>query len=189
MADDVSARPPGPVSGGVAAEAPSPSSPVTVLLVDDDADTRLMVRRMLERTRMFLVVGEAATGAEGVAMARTRRPAVAVLDVDLPGLSGLQVLPMIRQVSARTRVVLFSDRVSELKPTQVDRLGADLLVAKSPDLSGLVPALLRMSSEPTEPLLLPAAVEPRAERGSQKPYKEATLQEDKGKKEGLVYDS
>ncbi|MEU4553840.1 response regulator transcription factor [Micromonospora violae] len=64
---------------------------VTVFLADDDAGFRQAYRRLFDRTDGFRVAGEAADGAEAARLIAARRPAVALLDVQMPGMDGLQV--------------------------------------------------------------------------------------------------
>lgn len=130
-----------PVHSWSRATKPVTAHPASVLLVDDDSASRLMVRLTLERTRRFNVVGEAASGGEGVAKAQTLRPDFVVLDVDMPGMSGLEALPLIREAVADTKIVLYSDLVAYLSPAEAATLDADLLVAKGRDLSALADAL------------------------------------------------
>ena len=72
---------------------------ITVLLVDDHSLVRRGFRRMLEDDEAIAVVGEAANGDEAVAMAGQLNPAVVVMDVAMPGMSG----PDLQRELARRR--------------------------------------------------------------------------------------
>jgi CheY-like chemotaxis protein len=65
-----------------------------VLVVDDVAETRTLMRRVLERERLRVV--EAATGEEALRTIAGSRPEVVVLDLRLPGISGLEVARRVR---------------------------------------------------------------------------------------------
>ncbi len=80
---------------------------VTVLIVDDHPTFRASVRRLLEEEG-FDVIGEAADGATGVALARELEPALVLLDVVLPDLSGFEVAR--RLAGGPSRVLLTSSR-------------------------------------------------------------------------------
>jgi DNA-binding NarL/FixJ family response regulator len=66
-------------------------SPVTVrvLIVDDQEPFRMAARMVVDATEGFDVVGEAETGEESVEMARELRPDLVLMDVNLPGINGL----------------------------------------------------------------------------------------------------
>lgn len=124
----------------------STATPTTVLLIDDDGTTRRFLRVLLERTQKFKVVGEAANGAEGVALAASLLPDVVVLDVEMPVMDGRQAFPLIRKASASAKIVVYSDRVGDVSAPDVNSIPADLLVPKGTDCSTLVPAMLCMTS-------------------------------------------
>ncbi|HLB39655.1 MAG TPA: response regulator transcription factor [Actinomycetota bacterium] len=63
---------------------------VRVLIVDDQEPFRLAARMVVELTDGFDVVGEAETGEDSVAMAGDLRPALVLMDVNLPGIDGLE---------------------------------------------------------------------------------------------------
>jgi len=79
----------------------------SVLIVDDHAAFRASARRALEQDG-FHVVGEAADGRSGIALARDLEPELVLLDVALPDLSGFDVAE--RLASTRSKVVLISSR-------------------------------------------------------------------------------
>lgn len=85
---------------------------VDVVLVDDVPEARALVRTVLRLQGDFRVVGEASTGAEGVAVVERRQPQIVVLDLGLSDLSGMQVLTRLREVSPRSRIVVFTGRAT-----------------------------------------------------------------------------
>lgn len=85
-----------------------PNDPIRTLLVDDHADLRLVVRQILEIHGAFTIVGEAADGAEGEECARLLQPDLVLLDLDMPGVGGLEALPAIRQAAPTTKIVVLS---------------------------------------------------------------------------------
>lgn len=82
--------------------------PIRVIVADDHAIVRTGIRHVLESEPGFAVVGEAANGAEAIELARTLAPDVAVLDISMPGESGLQVAQELRRQSPATRVLILS---------------------------------------------------------------------------------
>ena len=84
------------------------ADPIRVLVADDHAIVRTGIRHVLESEPGFAVVAEAATGAEALDLAGSLRPDVAVLDISMPGESGLRVAAELRQRSPDTRVLILS---------------------------------------------------------------------------------
>jgi DNA-binding NarL/FixJ family response regulator len=73
------------------------TDPVTVLLADDQALVRAGFRLLLDAQHDITVIGEAADGAEAVALARAHRPRVVLMDIRMPALDGIQAT---RQIAA-----------------------------------------------------------------------------------------
>jgi signal transduction histidine kinase len=81
----------------------------TVVLVDDLAELREILRLILEHGGPFRVVGEGSSGEEAVALAAELHPDLLLMDVEMPGgPSGWAVLPRIREVAPETAVVILS---------------------------------------------------------------------------------
>ena len=79
-----------------------------VVVADDFADMRHLVKMTLERSGRFEIVGEAENGAEAIEQARDLQPDILVLDLSMPVLSGMEALPQIRDASPDTKVVALS---------------------------------------------------------------------------------
>jgi CheY-like chemotaxis protein len=110
----------------------SPGSPPLVLVVDDVPDTRRLMRRILER--IGLAVVEADTGEAALEVIERRRPAVVVLDLRLPGMTGFDVARWVRahadQDIARTSLLACSASVQpEIQREALDA-GADAFEGK-----------------------------------------------------------
>jgi len=85
-----------------------PTSPITVLLVDDHALVRRGFRRMLEDDPGIEVVGEASDGHDAVEAAARLRPAVVVMDFAMPSMNGGVATRMILKESPQTAVLILS---------------------------------------------------------------------------------
>jgi DNA-binding NarL/FixJ family response regulator/signal transduction histidine kinase len=88
--------------GSVTAEA------IRVLVADDHTLVREGIRHVLEREPGFEVVAEAASGTEVIALAERHRPDVAVLDISMPGESGIQVAARLRRTLPEIRILILS---------------------------------------------------------------------------------
>lgn len=108
--------------------------PVNVLVVDDDPSTRALLRLRLQLDERTECAGEAVNGRQAVEMAALLQPDVVILDVDMPVASGLTVLPQIRAVAPRSRVVIFAGATNGVTLT-----AADAVFVKSADV---LPSLL-----------------------------------------------
>lgn len=81
---------------------------IRVLIADDHTMVREGIQRVLEGEPGFVVVAEATTGAEAVRLAEEHRPDVVVLDITMPGESGLQAAARIRRQLPETRILVLS---------------------------------------------------------------------------------
>lgn len=117
---------------------------VRVVLVDDDAAVRRLVRTALRFRGGFEVVGEASDGGGAVELAGRLRPDLVVLDLGLPDIAGREVLTGIRRESPTTKVVVFSG--TETADRAWVRRQADGYVMKDADVDYLVTLLETVSS-------------------------------------------
>jgi len=83
-------------------------APITIAIADDHALVREGTRQLLERHGDLQVVAEVARGDEVLDAVLATRPAVLLLDVRLPGASGIEVLREVRAAAPETRVVMLS---------------------------------------------------------------------------------
>ncbi|MBX7258165.1 MAG: response regulator transcription factor [Candidatus Hydrogenedentes bacterium] len=82
--------------------------PLSVILADDHAVMRDGLRLILENQEGIRVVGDAGDGYAAVTLAKEHQPDIALLDVTMPNLNGIEAAHRIREVSPRTRVVILS---------------------------------------------------------------------------------
>jgi CheY-like chemotaxis protein len=115
----------------------------TVLLVDDVAPVRLIIRTALRVRGGFEVVAEAATGQDALQAAETHQPELVVLDMGLPDLAGREVLSRLRLLAPDARVVVFTGAESD----RAVRSTADAYVGKDTDVEVLVDVLQGLSEE------------------------------------------
>ncbi len=84
------------------------TAPIRLVLVDDHAIVREGLRHVLEEAPEFAIIGEGGTAAEAIALASALHPDVLVLDISMPGGSGLHAVPEILERAPATRVLMLS---------------------------------------------------------------------------------
>jgi len=119
----------------------SSGHPLTVLLVDDHAVVREGYRRLLERSSGITVVGEAADALQAQALFRQLAPRIVVMDITLPGMSGLEAMRRMLAETPDTRVLIFSMHEDAIFAKRALQAGAYGYVTKASAPSILIEAL------------------------------------------------
>lgn len=114
---------------------------VSVLLVDRHAVVREGYRRLLEKKPDIAVVGEAADAAEAHAQFRRLAPRVVVMDISLPGASGIEAMRRILSMRPSTRVLIFSMYEEAIYARRSLEAGAAGYVTKTSQPKELVEAV------------------------------------------------
>ena len=122
------------------------ATPVTILIVDDHGLVREGLRTLLDAEPDLEVVGEAATGHEGLALARHLRPHVVVLDVRLPDRLGLQLCAELREGDPDVRILVCSGLADGSVLVEAARQGADGFVSKEAANAEIVDAVRRVAT-------------------------------------------
>jgi two-component system invasion response regulator UvrY len=118
---------------------------VDVLIVDDQAPFRSAARTLVRILAGWRVVGEAVTGEEAVRLAAETRPAVVLMDINLPGIDGYEATRRILADRPETAVVLLSTYAADDLPERPDACGAAGYLRKD----DLTPAALRALLAPS----------------------------------------
>lgn len=112
---------------------------VSVLVVDDQAPFRLAARAVLRRAEGFSLVGEAGTGEEAVERVGELNPGLVLMDINMPGIGGIEATRRIREAFPDTVVFLCSTYTLDDLPAGAATSGASAYVNKEE----LGPAVLR----------------------------------------------
>jgi len=99
-----------------------------VLIADDDPDILLLLRVRLERSGYDVVAAN--DGPEALALARDCSPDLAILDVSMPGMSGVEVTRALREAKFTKPVILLTGRVQDKDVVAGAEAGADAYVTK-----------------------------------------------------------
>lgn len=116
-----------------------------ILLADDTADVRLLLRLILEATGSFTVVAEATNGHEAVSLAEAHLPDIILLDLAMPVMDGLQALPEILRRSPASKVVILSGFSAERVAEQAIGLGAHTYMEKGTPAPDMVRRLVALA--------------------------------------------
>ena len=126
-----------PTPGGV-----DVTGEITVVVADDFAPTRRLFAEALVRRAGLRVVAVAADGDEALAAARQHRPALALLDLAMPGTGGLDVIEAINEACPETRIVVVSGFPGRGLEELVAARGAAAYVRKGPSIGAVLDDVL-----------------------------------------------
>jgi DNA-binding response OmpR family regulator len=99
-----------------------------VLIADDDPDIRQLVRLRLERSGYDVISAE--DGLEALELARDRSPDLAILDVSMPSMNGLDVARALRDENATLPLILLTGRVRDEDVLEGANAGVDRYITK-----------------------------------------------------------
>lgn len=128
---------------------------IRVLIVDDHELVRLGLRSYLDTEPDVSVVGEATDGASAVSMAQEFRPDVILMDLLMPGMSGVEATAEIARLHIPSRIVILTSSLDDERMIQALRAGALSYLLKTSSAAAVVNAI-RAASEGT-PVLDAAA--------------------------------
>jgi DNA-binding NarL/FixJ family response regulator len=97
---------------------------ISVLIVDDHAEMRQELRRVFQTDPEISIAGEASGGLEAIEMARSLKPDVAILDIGLQKLNGIETAGLIRRFCDRTVILMLSIHSDARYVTRAVKAGA-----------------------------------------------------------------
>ncbi|MBK9220410.1 MAG: response regulator transcription factor [Uliginosibacterium sp.] len=122
------------------------SEELNILLVDDHALFRSGIRLLLQGESGLRIAGEAADGLEAVKSAHQLKPDVVLLDLHLPGLSGLEALRLIKQDLPACLVMMLTVSEDAQDLAEALRSGADAYVLKNAEAAYLIDSIKKMAA-------------------------------------------
>jgi DNA-binding NarL/FixJ family response regulator len=114
---------------GETADTPAPTD-VGVLIVDDQAPFRAVARTVVQLAAGFAVLGEAASGEEAVELAASLHPSLVLMDINLPGINGIEATRQIVAAAPDTVVIMLSTYRADDLPSDAADCGAARYVHK-----------------------------------------------------------
>ncbi len=118
---------------------------IRIVLVDDHALVRTGLRMILEKQPDMEVVGEAEDGEPGLALIKRTHPQVALVDLHMPRLSGIEVTERVRRAKLSTRVVILTMAGESPFPRRLLEAGASGYVTKGCPAEELVKAIRQVA--------------------------------------------
>lgn len=115
--------------------------PIRILLVDDHAVLRGGLRALLNLEEDFDVVAEASDGEEALERAKTLQPDVVVMDLEMPGMGGLEATRRIGELGSKSRVLVLTSQPEEDNLLPVLEAGGNGFVHKSGAEQDLIQAI------------------------------------------------
>jgi DNA-binding NarL/FixJ family response regulator len=139
----------------LAPRAPLPEGNVQssrILIVDDSEAVRDVIRTFLEKTG-FQVCGEATDGLEAIAKAKELRPNLVILDLSMPGMSGADAAPVLREAMPDVPIVILTMYGDVLGQAMAAGLGVSGVVAKAEGMVKLIECVQKLLTPEPDPTL------------------------------------
>lgn len=149
----------------------SETTPIRVLVVDDHPVLRAGVAAMLANQDDMVVVGEAGDGAEALAQFRALRPDVVMMDLQMPGMNGVDATAAIRSEAPSARILVLTTYSGDVQAVRALRAGATGYLLKNSLRTQMVDAIRKVHAgrrhidpEVTEQIALHVTDEPLTDR-------------------------
>lgn len=120
--------------------------PTTVIVIDDHALFRRGVSQMISSDPDFVVVGEAASGADGLLLVKQLAPDIVLIDLNMKGMNGIETLTLIKDAKLDSRCIVLTVSDAESDLLEALRAGADGYLLKDMEPEDLCESLKRTMS-------------------------------------------
>lgn len=121
---------------------------LNILIADDNANIRQLLRTFLETQADVQVCGEAHSGADALEKAKQLKPDVVVLDLAMPMLNGIEAASVLKRALPSSRVVLFTMKVDGLGKSLATAIGIDFVLSKEESIHKLADYVKSITSQP-----------------------------------------
>lgn len=119
---------------------------IKIILADDHELVRTGIRRILEDVDDFTVLAETSNGEDAVQQCRRNAPDVVLMDVNMPGIGGLEATKKITRMAENTRVICLSMHKENPIPSQVMAAGAFGFLTKDAEPDEMIRAIYKVAS-------------------------------------------
>lgn len=114
---------------------------VRVLLVDDHEIIRTGMKLMLRDAENIEVVGEASNGEEGIRLTRELTPDIVIMDINMPGIGGLEAIIRISRNTPPPKIIVVSSYTNDIIPSRLISIGVSGYLTKQADKSILLTSI------------------------------------------------
>jgi len=119
---------------------------INILLVDDHHLVRTGISKILSSVKGLKVVGECETGEEAIKFCRTNTPDIVLMDMDMPGMGGLEATKKILRFAPDVKVIVLTAHTEDPFPTKVMQMGASGYLTKESGPDEMVNAIRAVNS-------------------------------------------
>ena len=108
-----------------------------ILIADDNANIRVLLRTFIENQTPFKVCAEARSGVDAIEKAKEFLPDVALLDLAMPDLNGIEVASVLKRAVPDIKLILFTMKVDGLGKSLASAIGIDFVLSKEESINKL----------------------------------------------------
>jgi len=119
---------------------------INILLVDDHELVRTGVSKILNEVKGFKVINECETGEEAIKFCRENEPDIILMDMDMPGMGGLEATKKILRFSPEAKIIMLTIHAENPFPTKVMQIGAAGYLTKGTAPNEMVNAIRAVNS-------------------------------------------
>lgn len=118
----------------------------TIMIVDDHPLFRQGIRRLIEESGKFRVVAEASTGYEAIRLADIHQPHLILIDIQLPGVTGLKIARILKKQHPTSHIVIVSMHIDDERLFDAVRVGASAFLSKDIEAHELIDSITRVAA-------------------------------------------
>ena len=122
-----------------------------IIIADDSSPWRDRIKSLLNNINDVLVVGEAENGVDALQLIREKEPDLAILDIRMPEMNGIEVLKKIRELKMKTKVFILTNYPYPQYKKKCFEAGADYFLSKTEDFEDIKTVITDLLKETITP--------------------------------------
>ena len=124
-----------------------------ILVVDDNANIRRLLRSFIETNTVFNICGEAENGPEGIEKAKELHPELILLDMTMPGMHGTEAASIFKRVLPQVKIILFTLHTDGVNQALASTFDIDAVISKTDAITTLREHLIALLTPVDSPTL------------------------------------